>query len=284
MNSLEDFPSMEYPIHIISDGTGKTAEQIVRAALVQFEDIREEIIIHPEVRTEEQIVKIFDSIFNSKCFIVHTVVSFELRNKILELGKLYSIRTIDLMGPLLSQISSHLSINPVEKPGAFHELNKAYFQRIDAIEFAIRHDDGLRSEELDKADIVLIGVSRTFKTPLTIYLANMGWLTGNIPLVMDMDLPDIVNKLPHHKVFALTTTPERLSVLRRTRDEYLKASTGSYSSLDHVRRELMFASGIFNRNRGWTTIDVTNKSLEEIASEILSRLKNYYVRDFNKQD
>lgn len=273
---------MEYYIHIISDGTGKTAEQIVRAALVQFENIQENIVIHQDVREEDQIIRVFDSIHHSKCFVVHTVVSFELRNKILECGRLYSIRTIDLMGPLLSQISSHLSIEPIGKPGAFHELNKAYFQRIDAIEFAIRHDDGLRSEELDKADIVLIGVSRTFKTPLSIYLANMGWMTGNIPLVLDLDLPDIVNHLPKHKVFGLTTTPERLSILRKTRDEYLNSGTGRYSSLDHVRRELMFAGEIFSRHRGWDVIDVTNKSLEEIASAILARLKNHYVKDFNK--
>ncbi|MBK7030451.1 MAG: kinase/pyrophosphorylase [Bacteroidales bacterium] len=273
---------MEYYIHIISDGTGKTAEQIVKAALVQFENLNEVIIIHSEVRTEEQIIGIFDTIIHSKCFVVHTVVSFELRNKILEYGRLYSIRTIDLMGPLLSQISSHLSIEPIGKPGAFHELNKAYFQRIDAIEFAIRHDDGLRSEELEKADIILIGVSRTFKTPLTIYLANLGWMTGNIPLVMDFDLPDIVYKLPHHKVFGLTTTPERLSILRKTRDEYLKSSTGSYSSLDNVRKELMYAGQIFSKHRGWEVIDVTNKSLEEIASQILSSLKKHYVMDFNK--
>lgn len=273
---------MEYHIHIISDGTGKTAEQIVKAALVQFENLNETTIIHSEIRSEDQIIAIFESIFHSRCFVVHTVVSYELRNRILECGKLYSIRTIDLMGPLLSQISSHLSIEPIGRPGAFHELNKAYFQRIDAIEFAIRHDDGLRSEELDKADIVLIGVSRTFKTPLSIYLANLGWMTGNIPLVMDMDLPEIVNRLPHHKVFGLTTTAERLSVLRKTRDEYLKAATGSYSSLDNVRKELMYAGMIFSRHRGWDVIDVTNKSLEEIASAILSRLKKHYVMDFNK--
>jgi len=273
---------MDYHIHIISDGTGKTAEQIVRAALVQFENIQEVITIHSEIRSEEQVITIFDSIFDSKCFIVHTVVTHELRNRIVDLGKLYSIRTIDLMGPLLSQISSHLSIEPIGRPGAYHELNKAYFQRIDAIEFAIRHDDGMRAEELDKADIVLIGVSRTFKTPLTIYLANMGWLTGNIPLVLDYELPDIVNQLPKNKVFGLTTTPERLSVLRRTRDEYLRSSTGSYSSLDQARKELLYSSSIFSRHRGWEVIDVTNKSLEEIASAILSKLKKHYVKDFNK--
>jgi len=273
---------MDYHIHIISDGTGKTAEQIVRAALVQFEPLQEVISIHPEVRSEEQVVKIFDSLFHSRCFIVHTVVSHDLRNRILELGKLYSIRTIDLMGPLLSQISSHLSMEPIGRPGAFHELNKAYFQRIDAIEFAIRHDDGMRSEELDKADIVLVGVSRTFKTPLSIYLANLGWMTGNIPLVLDFELPDILNNLPPHKVFGLTTTPERLSVLRKTSDEYLHASTGNYSSLENVRKELLYAATVFERHRRWDVIDVTNKSLEEIASAILSRLKREYVTDFNK--
>ncbi|NVO19155.1 MAG: kinase/pyrophosphorylase [Bacteroidetes bacterium] len=273
---------MEYYIHIISDGTGKTAEQIVQAALVQFENIHEEIIIHSEVRSEEQVVAIFDSIFDSKCFVVHTIVSYELRNRIVELGKFYSIRTIDLMGPLLSQISSHLSIEPIGKPGAFHELNREYFQRIDAIEFAIKHDNGLRSEELEKADIVLIGVSRTFKTPLTFYLANLGWLTGNIPLILDFELPDIVNRLSGYKVFALTTNPERLSVLRKTRDDYLKSSTGNYSSLDYVRRELFYANSIFDRHRSWTTIDVTNRSLEEIASLIISKIKNKFVTDLNK--
>jgi regulator of PEP synthase PpsR (kinase-PPPase family) len=186
------------------------------------------------------------------------------------------------MGPLLSQISSHLSIDPIEKPGAFHELNKEYFQRIDAIEFAIKHDDGLRAEELDRADIVLIGVSRTFKTPLSIYLANLGWLTGNIPLILDFELPEIVNHLPGHKVFGLTTNPERLSILRKTRDDYLNASTGNYSSLDYVRKELFYASNIFDRHRNWTTIDVTNRSLEEIASLIISRIKNKYATDLNK--
>jgi len=273
---------MEYQIHIISDGTGKTADRIVRAALVQFENVPDDIIIHRDVLTEEQIVGIFDSIFNTKCFVVHTVVSFEMRNKIVEYGKMYSIRTIDLMGPLLSQISSLLSIDPIEKPGAFHELNKEYFQRIDAIEFAIKHDDGLRSEELDKADIVLIGVSRTFKTPLTIYLANLGWMTGNIPMILDFELPDIVNRLPGHKVFGLTTNPERLSLLRKTRDDYLKSSTGNYSSLDYVRKELFYANSIFEHHRSWTTIDVTNRSLEEIASLIISRIKNKYATDLNK--
>ncbi len=272
-----------YQIHIISDGTGKTAEQIVKAALVQFEDLNEEIIIHGEVRSEEQIISIFETLVHTHCFIVHTIVSFELRNRILEFSKIYRIKAIDLMGPLLSQISSHLSINPIERPGAFYELNKAYFQRIDAIEFSIKHDDGLRSEDLDKADIVLIGVSRTFKTPLSIYLANLGWMTGNIPLVMDMELPDVVSSISPKKVFGLTTEPERLAILRKTRDLYLKGSTGTYSSLDQVRRELDFAGSVFNKHRGWEIIDVTNKSLEEIATVILSKIKNQYVRDFNKQ-
>ena len=275
---------MDHIIHIISDGTGRTAEQTVRAALVQFEDVQVKIIIHGNVREKEDLIKIFDSINCIRCMVVHTVVSNDLRNSIIENGKIYNINTIDLMGPLLSQLSSHLSIYPAEKPGVFHELNKAYFQRIDAIEFTMKHDDGLRTEELDKADIILVGVSRTFKTPLSIYLANLGWKTANVPLVLNFDIPDILSEITPKKIFGLTTDPLRLSTLRKARDLYLKNATGNYSTLEQVKSELNYASKIFHKFPQWNIIDVTNKPLEEIASSILSIIKNEYVKDFNKPD
>ena len=269
-------------IHIISDGTGRTAEQIVKAALVQFEGVQVKIIIHSNVQKKEELKKIFDSIVCDQCMIVHTVVSNELRNEIIQNGKIFNMNSIDLMGPLLSQISSHLSIHPAEKPGVFHELNKAYFQRIDAIEFAIKHDDGQRAEELDQADIVLLGVSRTFKTPLSIYLANLGWKTGNFPLVLDFELPAFFSKIPSVKIFGLTTEPLRLATLRQARDNYLNHGTGNYSTLEQTKKELNYANGIFQRFPNWHIIDVTNKPLEEIASNILSKIKKEYVTDFNK--
>lgn len=273
---------MKYTLHIISDGTGKTAERTVNAALVQFDTIDVDIVIHQDIRTKQQIEEVFSKFNCSKCLLVHTVVSNENRNLITNLGKIYSMTTIDLLGPMLSQMSSHFSLNPLEKAGAFHELNKAYFQRIEAIEFAIKHDDGLRPEGLIHADIVILGVSRTFKTPLTIYLANLGWKVGNIPIVMDMELPDVVRDLDPAKVFALTTNPERLSALRKTRDEYLKSSLGSYARLEYVNNELLYASSLYNKHRGWTIIDVTNKPIEEIASAIIAKLRSKYENDLNK--
>lgn len=177
--------------------------------------------------------------------------------------------TIDLMGPLLAQIAHHLEHSPAEKPGLFRELNREYFRRIEAVEFALRHDDGQRACELDVAEIVLMGVSRTFKTPLSIHFAFRGWLVGNVPVTLDVPLPPILEPLPPSKVFGLTTDPVNLTELRRARHKHPGGATGSYADFDFVRRELAYAEMLFRSHSGWSVIDVTNKPIEEIASEIL---------------
>ena len=158
-------------IFIISDGTGNTAKQALTAALVQFESTEVETHIRPNVRKKKQVLDIISEAYEIKGIIIHTVVSKKLRHLIHELGRLHELRTIDLMGPLLAQLSHHFHNAPSEKPGIFHKYNRAYFQRIEAVEFTLCHDDGQRTEELNKADIVLLGVSRTFKTPLSVYMA-----------------------------------------------------------------------------------------------------------------
>ena len=179
-------------IFIISDGTGRTAKQAIKAALTQFKKTQVRLMVHPRIRTEQELLQIIKEASSVKGFIVHTLVSKKMRDKILDLGKLYSIDTIDLMGPLPGQLSNQLAHSPSEKPGLFHELNKSCFQRIEAMEFAFRHDDGQKSAELKKAEIVLLGVSRTFKTPLSIYLCFKGWLVANVPIILGMNLPDII--------------------------------------------------------------------------------------------
>ncbi len=264
---------MQQHIFILSDGTGRTAQQALKAALVQFEDAEVITYLRPNVRTRNQVLEIIAEAHHVKGMIVHTLVSKKLRDLILEQGRLHDIGTIDIMGPLLAQLSHHFANAPAEKPGIFEVLNKAYFQRIEAVEFTLRHDDGQRVDELEKADIVLLGVSRTFKTPLSVYLAYKGWLVANVPIVLGIEVPDAIFKINPHRVFCLTTYPNRLAELRKIRDLYLGGNTGDYADRTYIQKELNYASGIYRTHPLWTVINVTNKPIEEISSEILSILR-----------
>ncbi len=261
-------------IFIISDGTGGTAKQALKAALVQFEFAKVKICLRPDVRKKKQVMEIIKEAHAVKGMLIHTLVSKKLRYLILEQGRIHDIRTIDMMGPLLAHLSHHFENSPTEKPGIFRVLNKAYFQRIEAIEYTLRHDDGQRVEELDKADIILLGVSRTFKTPLSVYLANKGWRVANVPIILNIPLPKIINQIPPHKIFCLTTFPNKLAELRSVRDKHLGGATGNYSDRSYVQSELNYALKIFQMHRDWTIINVTNKPVEEISSEILSHIRS----------
>ena len=174
------------------------------------------------------------------------------------------------MGPLLARLSNRFAADPAEKPGLFNQLHRDYFRRIETMDFAFRHDDGQRVHDLARAEIILLGVSRTFKTPLSIYLAFKGWLVANIPIVMGAELPPRLAKIPPRRVFCLNTNPRELAQLRKARHEYLHEETGEYAAFEYVRLELMYAREIFNRYPRWAVIDVTRKPIEEISSEILA--------------
>jgi len=264
---------MVHQVFIISDGTGRTARQTFRAALTQFKNSEVNINRRPYIRTKQQVKDVIEEAGREKGLVVHTVVSNRLRKYIVEQSRIYDVAAIDLMGHLLAQLSTHFSDSPSEIPGVFHELNKSYFQRIEAMEFTLRHDDGQRTQELKQADIVLLGVSRTFKTPLSVYLSLKGWMAANVPVILDVKLPDELFELDPQKVFCLTTRPNKLSALRKVRDEHLGGSTGMYAKLVHVKRELNYAETIYRNQPGWTIIEVTNKPIEEIASEILTVIR-----------
>ena len=264
---------MLHHIFIISDGTARTAERALNAALAQFEDTEVQAHLRPQVRTKKRVVEVMSEARKLKGLVVHTVVAKKLRDVILEQGRLHDVDTIDLMGPLLAQLAHHFSDSPSEKPGIFHDLNKSYFQRIEAVEFTLRHDDGQRIEELKKAEIVLLGVSRTFKTPVSIYLAYRGWLVANIPIILDMTLPETLFDLPPQRVFGLTTFPTHLAELRKTREKHLGGATGEYAKLAYIKRELSYARSIYKKQPKWSVVDVTNKPIEEISSEILGALR-----------
>ncbi len=260
-------------VFIISDGTGRTAEQVLSAALVQFENIKVQTTIYPDVSTEKQVLQIIAEASLTQGLVVFTVVSQKLRDVIIKQGRLYNVETIDLIGPLLAHFSHHFSHLPSEKPGIYYELNKPYFKRIEAVEYTLRHDDGQRIEELDKAEIVILGVSRTVKTPVSIYLAHKGWLVANIPLVFGIEPPEELFRIPPERVFCLTTSPDHLAELRKVREKHLGGNLGDYAKPSYVQKELEYSYSIFKRQARWTKIDVTNKPIEEISMEILSGLR-----------
>jgi regulator of PEP synthase PpsR (kinase-PPPase family) len=258
-----------YKIYAVSDGTGRTAEQALQAALTQYKNAEIVIVLKAAVRTEQQIDEIVQEVADHKGFIVHTLVNEVLRGYLLKACRIHNVSAIDLMGPLLLRLTAFLDRPPQGEPGLFFELNKEYFKRIDSMQFAFNHDDGLRAEEYPKAEIILVGVSRTFKTPLSVFLAYKGWYVANYPVVIGAELPETLLNKPYGTVFGLTTQAHDLSGLRQARQEYLGGAAKNYSSLEAVRKELDHAQRIFNRYQ-WPVIQVTNKPIEEIASEILS--------------
>jgi regulator of PEP synthase PpsR (kinase-PPPase family) len=174
------------------------------------------------------------------------------------------------MGPLLTRLSGQFIHEPSQQPGLYNKLNKEYFQRIDAMQFAFNHDDGQRTESLTEADIILLGVSRTFKTPISIYLAYKGWFAANVPIIMGINPPDELSQIDPLKVFCLTTSASRLAELRKTRNERLGGNISNYSEPEYVTREINFANRYYQIHPEWTIVNVSAKSVEEIASEILA--------------
>jgi len=257
-------------IYIVSDGSGRTVEQALNAALIQFSDVKVNLVKKAKVRTEQKVRQVVQEAAKAGGFIVHTLVTDKLRDVMLRSGRKYNVDTIDLMGGLLSRLSERFAVSPAEKPGLFGQINKSYFRRVESMEFAIHHDDGQRVNELRKAEIVLLGVSRTFKTPLSIYLAFREWFVANVPIVIGEELPSIIYKLPPAKGFCLDTNPRAPAELRRARQTYLHNAVGEYDEMEFVRMELMYARKLFSSNKKWPIINVTHKPIEEISSEILA--------------
>ncbi len=257
-----------YTIFIVSDATGETAYRVVRAALAQYKDILVEIKWRQGTRTAEQVSTIVEEAAALNGMIVHTLVDPDLRQRLMDESRGRATECIDLIGPVLLHFSDWLGRVPAQQPGLTQQIDEDYFRRITAIEFAVQHDDGRNAHELDQADLVLVGVSRTSKTPLSMYFATRGWLVGNVPLVPGIEPPPILFELPRQRVVALTVRPERLISLRGARQRALGVS-GRYGDEDSIREELRYARQVFMRG-GWPVVDMSVKSIEEAASEILA--------------
>lgn len=257
-------------IFAVSDGTGKTAEGVVRAALTQYDDPEVRIVRYGGVREQKRIHEIVAEAAQEGGFIVHTLVSPDWRRLMFTEGRASNVATIDLMGPMLARLSELLEIQPRSEPGLFQPFDKAYLLRIDAIDYTVRHDDGRNIDDLDQAEIVLVGVSRTSKTPLSIFLAYRGWRVANVPLVLGIDPPEKLFELPRRRVVGLIVKPERLSELRQERVRHMGTPALGYADLDSINKEVAYAYTIFERRRDWPLVDVTTKPIEETAAEVVS--------------
>lgn len=258
--------SHPYIIFAVSDGTGTTAERVIRAALTQFPQ-EVEVRRFGEVRTEEQVREVVREAARARALIVHTLVSADLRQRMFEEGRRCHVHTLDLMGPLLERVSDLLGTPPLAQPGLYRMED--FNRRIEAVDFALRHDDGRNAEELIHAEIVLVGVSRTGKTPLSIYLAYRGWLVGNVPIVLGVNTPSILSRLPPERVIGLTVDPVRLAQLRQARVRRISQLVSEYADLRHVRAEVVYALDLFHRH-GWPVVDMTSKPVEEAAAEVVA--------------
>lgn len=257
-------------IYIISDSTGETAATMTRAALVQFPESDITILRYKNIRTVQQIESLVDEAFQARAMLIYTVISPQLRLKLRTLSGEKGLFSFDLLGPLLGEISSYLGVSDDQhKVGILRAVDERYFRRIEAIEYTVKHDDGKSLADLDKADIILVGISRTSKTPLSIFLSHKGWKVVNIPLVLNQPLPEELFKVDQRKIVGLLIDLPSLQRIRKNRLEKFGTDPGGeYASLSYIERELGYAEEIFRKNKRWPVFNVTERALEETASEI----------------
>ncbi|MEZ4670285.1 MAG: pyruvate, water dikinase regulatory protein [Anaerolineae bacterium] len=260
-------------IFVISGGLGTSGVQMVRTALAQFPVNNTTVTAIPQVRTPAHLHEIIAQVQAANGFIVHTLVDEPLRRDLTALAASHGIVEVDLMGPLLERLSSHLGCAPLGKPGLYRKMREQDFKRIEAIEFAVAHDDGKRAAELDQAEIVLTGVSRVGKTPLSMYLSTMGWKVANVPLVMGIEPPAELFQIERERVVGLTIEPGQLVAFRVRRGSHLGLASGAaYSAPQGLWDELEFAHSVFRRGR-FAVMDMTDKPVEESAEEIIARVR-----------
>ena len=258
-------------IYIVSDGTGETAANMIRAASVQYPDTEIQLTRMKNVRHESQLEPIVEEAFEKKALIVFTIVATGLRAKLKELAGSRGLLTLDLLGPVLGVLDTFFGGAPqASQAGLLRATDDQYYRRIEAIEFTVKHDDGKSLAGLKLADIVLVGISRTSKTPLSIFLSHKGWKVANVPLVLGPPLPQELFEIDQRKIVALMIDIESLQRIRKSRlEKFGQDPGGEYASLSHILKEIDFASEIFKKNKKWPQFNVTDRALEETAAEIV---------------
>ena len=263
--------SNTYQIYLISDSTGETLDRVFLAIKAQFKNIEYDVKSYFFTRTENQVSKIIDEAKkNDNAIILYTIVDTSLAKFLANKGDEKKIPCFSVLGNLIMNFSKLLNQKASHVPSGQHALNEEYYERIEAIQFTMAHDDGNLVEDVDKADLILLGVSRTSKTPTSIYLANKGYKTLNIPLVNEQSIPESLKKNPKLScVVGLTTEPQRLVDIRKNRMNALKEKENTnYTNISKIEKEINEAKKTFTKYK-WPTIDVTRKSVEETAASII---------------
>jgi len=273
-------------LHLLSDSTGETLENIAKAALAQFDGV--EIIKHfwPMVRSEKHLNRILTEVADNPGLVIFTIVNRDIRTKLERECRHLGLPSVPALDTVTDALSNMLGQEAKARPGRQHILDAAYFARVEAIQFTIAHDDGVGRENWEEADIVLAGVSRTSKTPTSIYLANRGYKTANIPIVPESPPPDSLYHLKNPLVVGLITGASRLVQVRRNRLLSLnQAPETDYVNEEKVKEETQYARRMFADN-GWPMIDVTRRSIEESAAAIINLYNERHVgaADFQKID
>ena len=273
--------SNTYQIYLISDSTGETLDRIFLAIKAQFKNIDYKVHSYSFTRTENQILKILsDAESYSNSVIFYTIVDNDLAKYLSNTSNSKKIPCFGILGDLILSFSKLLNQKASNLPSAQHVLDDEYYKRIEAIQFTMNHDDGNSIKEIDKSDIILLGVSRTSKTPTSIYLANKGFKTSNIPLINNNSIPKILKEDPKIScVIGLNTEPERLADLRKNRMNSLKETENkTYTDIDKIKKEVEEAKNTFRKYK-WPMIDVTRKSVEETAASVIKIYEIYKSND-----
>ncbi len=260
-----------YDIYLISDSTGETLERIFLAIKAQFKNFDYKTHYYSFTRTENQISKILEvSEKSNNSIVLYTIVDNKLAKYLSDECNIKNIPCFGILGDLIISFSKLLDQKALNVPSRQHIMDDEYYKKIEAIQFTMNHDDGNSVEDIEKSDIILLGVSRTSKTPTSIYLANKGMKISNIPLVNENSVPDILKKDPQKKcVVGLTAEPDRLVDLRKNRMQSIKDNESTeYTNLDIVQKEMEDARKLFQKYK-WPSIDVTRKSVEETAASVL---------------
>lgn len=271
-------PSQERAIFICSDSTGNTAEGVVNATMRQFESVPTIIRRHSNISHEDEIRLIVEEAASMTAFIAYTLVQPDLRECMKQECIRMGVRSVDIMGPMMQAFIDSFNMRPIAKPGLLHRMDEDYFRRIDSVEFAVKYDDGKDKSGLLKADAVLIGVSRTSKTPLSIYLAHKGFKVANLPLVPEMKVPRELYQVEPERIYGLTMDARYILRIRMERLKSMGLSEhAQYARYERIVEELEYADKIM-KELGCMVIDVSDKAIEETANIIIEALQKVYNR------
>src|ERR1700678_1080787 len=266
-------PAGHFNLHLISDSTGETLITVAGAGTAQHEKMLPVEHVHPLIRTLKQLDRVLADVEETPGIVLYTLLQDNLAAKLEEKCRALGLPCMSILGPVLHLFQSYLGAESTHKVGAQHTLNAEYFRRIDALNYTMLHDDGQQSDDLEEADVVLVGVSRTSKTPTSIYLANRGVKTGNVPLVPGVPLPTQVESLSHPLVVGLYATPERIVQIRENRLLGLKVERSDDQYIDRQAvAEEVAASRRLCAKHNWPSIDVTRRSIKEPAAAVLAHL------------